>query len=199
MLLRYVMLLGPVGRSRRRGGSPSRPRRSGRTGSLYGFLFSVQGKLEGLGQVQGGFVQRQAMDRSPEIQHVPLEPTIRVEALKDVLAQMDREGSLRGRGLAVHRARATALLATAAQAARTGPDAQAPVPWSLVRARMRSRPWDAPAGVGCGAGLTGGGAALRVEVAVVTTSFAGKSRLWPTAFSLAAGVAPASARGASRR
>ena len=29
------------------------------------------------------------MDRGPEVQHVPLEPAIRVKALKDVLAQMD--------------------------------------------------------------------------------------------------------------
>ena len=32
-------------------------------------VFSIPGKLEGLGQVQGRFAQRQAMDRSPEIQH----------------------------------------------------------------------------------------------------------------------------------
>jgi hypothetical protein len=63
--------------------------RPARTGSLHGFLFSIQGKPEGLGQVQGGFVQRQWMDRSPEVQYVPLERTIRVKALKDVLAQMD--------------------------------------------------------------------------------------------------------------
>src|SRR5271157_4342304 len=56
------------------------------------------------------------MDRSPEIQHVPLESTIRVEALKNVLAQMDGEGSLRGRGLTVHGAGTTALLAATAQA-----------------------------------------------------------------------------------
>ena len=41
-------------------------------------VFSVPGKLEGLGQVQGGLVQRQAMDRGPEIQHVPLDRTLSV-------------------------------------------------------------------------------------------------------------------------
>ena len=66
--------------------------------------------------MQGGVVQRPAMDRSPEIQHVPLDRTIRVEALKDVLAQVDGERSLRGRGLTVYRAGTTALLATSAQA-----------------------------------------------------------------------------------
>ena len=79
------------------------------TGSRDGFLFSVPGQLEGLGQVQGGVVQRQTMDGRPEIQHVPLDPAIRVEALKGVLAQMDREGSLRVSGLAVHGAGTTAL------------------------------------------------------------------------------------------
>jgi hypothetical protein len=39
-----------------------------------------------------------------------------VEALKNVLAQMDGEGSLRGRGLTMHGAGTTALLATTAQA-----------------------------------------------------------------------------------
>jgi hypothetical protein len=63
--------------------------RPGGTGSLHGFLFSVPGKPEGLGQVQGGFGQRPSMDRCPEVQHVPLEHAIRVKALKDVLAQMN--------------------------------------------------------------------------------------------------------------
>ena len=110
-----TLLLRPVGRSGRRRGGRLGCRRSGRTGSLYGFLFSVPGNLEGLGQVQGGLVQRQAMDRSPQIQHVPLDRTLSVKALKGVLAQMDREGSLRGRGLAVHGAGTTALLAATAQ------------------------------------------------------------------------------------
>jgi len=85
-----TLLLRPVGRSGRRGGGRFGRRRSGRTGSLYGFLFSVPGNLEGLGQVQGGLVQRQAMDRSPQIQHVPLDRTLSVKALKGVLAGCDR-------------------------------------------------------------------------------------------------------------
>src|SRR3954463_54706 len=55
------------------------------------------------------------MDRRPEIQHVPLDATIRREALKRVLAQMDREGSLPVCGVAVHRAGTTALIATAVE------------------------------------------------------------------------------------
>src|SRR3954452_6511002 len=55
------------------------------------------------------------MDRSPEIEHISLERTIRLEALEDVLAEMDREGALGGGGLAVYRARATTLLAMPAQ------------------------------------------------------------------------------------
>ena len=46
------------------------------TGSFYGFLFSIPGYLEGLGQVQRGVVQRETMDRRPEIQHVSLDSTI---------------------------------------------------------------------------------------------------------------------------
>ena len=42
----------------------------------------------------------------------------------------------------------------------------------------------------CVEGLTGGGVGSTVEAAVVTTSFAGKPRLWPTALSLAEGMAP---------
>src|SRR5262245_66093688 len=55
------------------------------------------------------------MDRSPEIQHISFEGTIRMEALEDVLAELDRERSLGGGGLAVYRARATTLLAMATQ------------------------------------------------------------------------------------
>jgi hypothetical protein len=84
-------------------------------------VFSVPGKLERLGQVQGRFVQRQTMHRSPQIQDVALDTTIGLEALKDVLAQMDREGSLRVRGPTVHGAGTTALLATATQVREQAP------------------------------------------------------------------------------
>jgi hypothetical protein len=83
------------------------------TGARDGFLFSVPEQVEGLGQVEGGVVQRQSMDGRPEVQHVPLDPAIGVEALKGVLPQMDGEGSLRVSGLAVHGARTTALVAAA--------------------------------------------------------------------------------------
>jgi hypothetical protein len=63
--------------------------------------------------MQGGFVERQTMDRGPEIQDVSLDRTLRVEALKGVLTQVDREGSFWGSGVAVHGTGATALLTTA--------------------------------------------------------------------------------------
>jgi hypothetical protein len=65
--------------------------------------------------VQGGFVQRQTMDRRPEIQDVPLDGTFRVKTLKGVLAQVDREGPLRVPGVAVHWTGTTTLLAPATQ------------------------------------------------------------------------------------
>src|ERR1700756_2378374 len=71
--------------------------------------------MEGLGQVQRSVVERQTMDGRPEIQHVPLDPAIGVKALKGVLLQMDREGSLRVSGLAVDGARTTSLVTLAAQ------------------------------------------------------------------------------------
>src|SRR6478672_7496728 len=52
-----------------------------------------------------------------------------------------------------------------------------------------------PATVRWGAGLTDPDAGSTVELAVVTTFSAGKSRLWPTAFLLTAAVAPASTAG----
>jgi hypothetical protein len=65
--------------------------------------------------VQRGFVQRQAVDHGPEVQHIVFERTLRLEALEDILAEMDRERSLDGVGLAAYRARATTLLAMATQ------------------------------------------------------------------------------------
>jgi hypothetical protein len=64
------------------------------TGS-NGFLFSVTGQMEGLGQMQSCLVQRQLVDRRPEVQGVALGAALGVEALEDVLAQMCREGRLR--------------------------------------------------------------------------------------------------------
>ena len=65
--------------------------------------------------MQGGFVQRQTTDRSPEVQDVPFNPTIRVEALKGVLAQVDGERALRGSGVAMHGTGTSALRTTATQ------------------------------------------------------------------------------------
>jgi hypothetical protein len=65
--------------------------------------------------VQCGIVQRQAMDRRPEIQHVPLDSSIHLEALKRGFPQMDREGSVPVGRVAVHGAGTTALVATAAE------------------------------------------------------------------------------------
>jgi hypothetical protein len=78
-------------------------------------VFSIPGQPEGRGQMQRGVVQRQTMDGRPQVQRVPLGPTIRLEAAKRALAQMDREGPLPVPGVAVHRTRAATLRAAAAQ------------------------------------------------------------------------------------
>lgn len=61
-----------------------------RTGSDNGFLFSVPGQVEGFGQMQGGLVERQTMDRRPEIQHVAFASALGVEAAEGALAQVMR-------------------------------------------------------------------------------------------------------------
>src|SRR5439155_17257033 len=81
----------------------------------YGFLFSIPEQVESLRQMQRGLVERQAMNGRPEIQDIAVHGAIRLEALKDVLSQMNRERSLAILGLSVHRARSTPLRATAAQ------------------------------------------------------------------------------------
>ena len=110
------------------------------TGSFYGFLFSVPGKPEGLGQMQRRVVQRQAMDGRPEVQRIALDPAIRLEASEHVLAQMDREGSLPVSGMAVHAGRDRDVADRRRASDPRDPDAPAPVPSSLVGARMRNRP-----------------------------------------------------------
>ena len=57
------------------------------TGS-YGFLFSVTGQMEGLGQMQCSLVQRQLVDGRPEVQGIALGAALGVEALEDVLAEV---------------------------------------------------------------------------------------------------------------
>ena len=67
-------------------GRPFAARRS--TGSSYGFLFSVPWDVEGIRQMQGRFVQWQAMHGGPQVEHVALSAAVGVKALEDVLAQM---------------------------------------------------------------------------------------------------------------
>src|ERR1700675_5019693 len=85
------------------------------TGSFYGFLFSVTRQMEGGGEVQGGVVQRQAVQRRPEVEDVALDGTVGLEALEDVLAEVDGEGVLAISGVTVYGARTTSLLAAAVQ------------------------------------------------------------------------------------
>ena len=85
------------------------------TGSSDEFLFSVQTQMEGLRQMEGSLVDRQVVHRSPEIEDIAVSAAVGVETLKDVLAQMDRERVLSVCGLAMNRAKSTALLAAPAQ------------------------------------------------------------------------------------
>ena len=55
------------------------------------------------------------MDGRPKIEHVPLQPTLRMKALKHVLVEMDRKRPLRGRGFTVHRAGTATLRAATTQ------------------------------------------------------------------------------------
>ena len=89
------------------------PTSSGMTGSCYGFLFSIPAEPERLGQMQRRVVQRQAMHRRPQVQRVSLGRALSVKASERVLAQGDREGAPRRRGVAVQRAGAATLLTAA--------------------------------------------------------------------------------------
>ena len=111
------------------------------------------------------------------------------------LPRLTEKVRLRVRGLTVHRAGAAALLATTAQARE-----EAQMLKYLLHSHLLAQICEVDLGpLGRGrvgvAGLTGGGAGSTLEAAVVTTFSAGKSRLWPTAFSLAEGEAPASPEG----
>src|SRR6266446_4672949 len=88
------------------------------TDSAYGFLFSVPPQMECLRQLKSSVVERQVVQRRPEIQDVAVSAAVGMEALKDVFAQMGGEGT---RGVvrpAVDRARTAALLAAATQVAK---------------------------------------------------------------------------------
>ena len=59
-------------------------------GGVYGCLFSVPVQVEHVCQVQRGFIERQPVVSSPEVQSVPLGLAIGLEAVEGVLAQVDR-------------------------------------------------------------------------------------------------------------
>ena len=61
--------------------------------------------MKGVGQMEGGLVQRLVVDGCPQAQDVALGATVRVEAPEDVLAQVGRKGRLPLVGLTVERAR----------------------------------------------------------------------------------------------
>jgi hypothetical protein len=84
-------------------------------GSFYGFLFSVAWQMEGGGETQGGVVKRQAMQRGPEVEDVALSSAVGLEALEDVLAEVDGEGVLAIGGVPMDRTGTAALLAAAVQ------------------------------------------------------------------------------------
>ena len=65
--------------------------------------------------MEGSLVDRQVVQRSPEIENIAVSAAVGVETLKDVLAQMDREGTLSVCALAMDRAKPTALLAAPPQ------------------------------------------------------------------------------------
>ena len=65
--------------------------------------------------MEGGFVEGQVMDGGPEIEDVAVGATLRVEALKDIPAQMQRKGSLSDGGWAVEGTASATLLASATQ------------------------------------------------------------------------------------
>ena len=134
--------------------------------------------------MQSRFVQRQLVDGRPEVQDVALSAAIGVEALEDVLAQMGREGRLRVVRAAVERAGPAALQAAAAQVVEQSQMLAEPAP-CVTCWRRNAKSTLGRAGRFAGVGLTGGGVGATVALAVVTTSSAGKSRLWPTAVSLA--------------
>jgi hypothetical protein len=87
------------------------------TGSLDGFLFSVRLQLEGLRELEGGFVERQVVDSGPEIQNVTVGAAVGMKPLENVLAEVGGERALGVGRLTVDWAEAAALLATPAQTA----------------------------------------------------------------------------------
>jgi hypothetical protein len=70
-------------------------------------------EVEECHQFQGGISQFQAFDGGPQVDDVPLDGALGIEALEDVFFKMDTEGA--SLALAVHRAVPTPLAAAAAQ------------------------------------------------------------------------------------
>jgi hypothetical protein len=71
--------------------------------------------MEGGGEVHGGVIQRLAMQRGPEVEYIALGSAVCLEALENILAEVDGERVLAIRGVTVNRTRAPPLLAAAVQ------------------------------------------------------------------------------------
>ena len=63
-------------------------------GCLYGCLFSIPWQVEGFSQMQGCFIERQMVQGSPEVQDVALGGALCLEAVEEILAEVDRQGWL---------------------------------------------------------------------------------------------------------
>src|SRR4051794_35296664 len=62
----------------------------------------LRGRLKVSAGCRAASSERQTMGRGPEVQDVPHDRTIRLEALKDILAQVDGARAIRGSGAAMH-------------------------------------------------------------------------------------------------
>ena len=84
----------------------------------YGFLFSGSASDrdgETTGQIDRGLTQRQAGVASPEVEHIALGLTLRMEAAEETRAQVDRELSMQLVRIVVQRTGAAALRTDASQ------------------------------------------------------------------------------------
>ena len=179
-LNRVHMNKPPVGGDRERT-YIARENRSDRFPPWLSSLFRASRKVSA--RCRAASYGRQPVDRRPEVQHVPLEPAPRMEALEYVLAKIDGEGPPPIPGRAMHRAGPAALAGRDRPCPRRPPDARAPVPCVTCSRKYAKSIPGRPAGMRRGSGLTSAGSGPTLEMAVVTTAFAGKSRLWPTAVS----------------
>src|SRR5205814_636539 len=76
-------------------------------------------ELEGYGQVAGRLVQREVPERGPEVEHIAVRGTRRVEALEDALAEMDRERAIPGLSGGMKRTGSTTLRTGALELGQT--------------------------------------------------------------------------------